>query len=134
VKLVKHVSVVALTLALSTGNAAVCAGWMPSPEARMACCAEGGEYPMHQGNSRRSESERVLTQAQADSCCASSESGKSSQSRPTLVTAISDAVLGAAIVLAPSVPALVLSDGWRTAVPIPSALIPKHVLFSVFRV
>ena len=54
---------------------------------------------MHKGDSHRSASERVLTQAQADSCCASAEGRKSTQSSPSLVTAITAAVLGVGVVL-----------------------------------
>jgi hypothetical protein len=89
---------------------------------------------MHKGDSQRSGSERVLTQAQADSCCASSERENSSQSSPSFVAAITAAVLGPAIILPPSVPALVLTDGWRTAAPTPTPPVPKHVLLSVFLV
>jgi hypothetical protein len=89
---------------------------------------------MHKGGSDRAESERVLTQAQADSCCAAAEGQNSNQSNPSFVTVISAAVLGAGIVLPPVVPALVLSDGWRTSAPIPIAPVPKHVLLSVFLV
>jgi len=100
----------------------------------MACCAEGVECPMHKGDSHRSGSERVITQAQADSCCAAAESQNSNQSNPSFFTAITAAVLGVGVVLPPCVPALVLSDAWRTSAPIPSAPVPKHVLLSVFLV
>jgi hypothetical protein len=132
-RLVQRLAALALTFGLMAGNAAICAGWLPSPEARMACCADGGECPMHRGDSHRSGSERVLTQAQADSCCASSE-GKNSKSTPPFDVAITAAVLGAGTVLPANVPALVLSDGWRTSAPIPVAPVPKHVLLSVFLV
>jgi hypothetical protein len=131
-RFVQRLSAVALTLALVGGNAAICAGWMPTPEARMACCADG-ECPMHKGDSHSSASE-LLTQAQSDSCCASSEGKTSNQSNPTFVAAITAAVLGAGTVLPATVPALVLSDGWRTSAPIPIAQVPKHVLLSVFLV
>jgi hypothetical protein len=98
----------------------------------MACCADAS-CPMHK-DSDSSGSARVVTQAQADSCCAASEREDSSQPSPAFVAAISAAVLGTASVLPASVPALVLSDGWRTTVPIPTAPIPKHVLLSVFLV
>src|SRR5262245_3843326 len=114
------------------GNSAICAGWKPTPEARMACCADGVECPMHKGDSHRSGSERVLTQVQADSCCASSERENSNQANPSLVTAITAAVLGVGTVVPASVPALVLTDGWRTTAPIPIAPVPWHVLLSVF--
>ena len=134
VRLVQRLAALALTFGLMAGNAAICAGWMPTPEARMACCADGVECPMHKGDSHRSGSARVLTQAQADSCCASAEGQNSNQSNPSFVTAITAAVLGVGVVLPANVPALVLSDAWRTSAPIPVAPVPKHVLLSVFLV
>ena len=134
VRLVHRLAALALALGLVAGNAAVCAGWMTTPEARMACCADGVECPMHKGDSRRSTPERVITQAQADSCCAAAESQNSNQSNPSFVTAITAAVLGVGVVLPANVPALVLSDAWRTSAPIPIAPVPKHVLLSVFLV
>ncbi len=89
---------------------------------------------MHKGESQGTGATRVITQAQADSCCASSEGERSGQSHPGSVTTISIAVLGTGVVLAVPVPALVLSDAWRATAPIPFAAIPKHVLLSVFLV
>jgi hypothetical protein len=117
---------------LIAGNAAVCAGWMPTPEARMACCAEDGACPMHKGESQGRGSHHGLSQVDADNCCASSERENSSPSTPTFVAAIPLAVLGPATVLPISVPPLVLSDDWRTVLPTPTTLVPKHVLLSVF--
>jgi hypothetical protein len=133
-RLLQRLAALALTFGLMAGNAAVCAGWLATPEARMACCAEGGDCPMHKGDSQSSGSERVLTQAQADSCCASSERENSNQSNPSFATAITAAVLGVGIVVPADVPALVLSDAWRTSAPIPIAQVPKHLLLSVFLV
>ena len=133
VGLVQRLAALALTFALVAGNAAICTGWKPTPEARMACCADGCECPMHKGDSHGSGSERVLTQAQADSCCASSESKNSNLFSPTFVTAFT-AVRGDGIILPANVPALVLSDGWRTSAPIHIEPVPKHVLLSVFLV
>lgn len=131
--LVQRLAALALTFALIAGNDAICAGWMPTPEARMACCADGCECPMHKGESHGSGSARVLTQAQADSCCASSESKNSNQFSPAFVAVITAAVLGAGNVLPANIPALVLSDEWRTSAPIPVTPVPKHLLLSVFR-
>lgn len=133
VKLVYRLSALALSLALIAANGAVCAGWALTPEARMACCFES-TCPMHKGESQGSNSERSISQVQADSCCASSEHRKSSESSPTFVAAVPSAVLGAGVVLPAVAPALVLSDGWRTVAPIPTAHVPKHVLLSVFLV
>jgi hypothetical protein len=134
VGLVHRLAAALLCLGLSAGNPAVCAGWAPTREARMACCAEGGDCPMHEGDSRGSGSERVLTQAQADSCCGSSEPENSNQPNSSFATAITAAVLGVGSVFPASVPALVLSDAWRRSAPLPVAPVPKHVLLSVFLV
>ena len=133
-RLVHRLAALALTFGLMAGNAAICAGWMPTPEARMACCADDADCPMHMGDSHGPGAARPLTQAQADNCCASSESKNSSQSSPTFVAAITAAVIGVGTVLPANVPALVLSDGWRTSAPIPVAPVQKHVLLSVFLV
>jgi hypothetical protein len=117
---------------MATGNLALCAGWAATPEARMACCADEN-CPMHKGG-ESSKSERVISQAQADACCAVSEGQQSNQSTPTFVTVISSAVLGIGVVIPMPAPALVLSDSWRTVAPIPIAHVPKHVLLSVFLV
>lgn len=130
-----RLSAVALSLALLAGNVALCAGWAAAPEARMACCSEGGSCPMHKSDADSSRSQqRVITQAQADGCCASSEREESSQSTPTFAPTISSAVLGPAIALPENVPALVLSDAWRTVTPLPASVVPRHVLLSVFLV
>ena len=89
---------------------------------------------MHAGKSQDSGSDRLLTQVEADSCCASSEREDSSRSTPTFAAAISFAILGPGVVLPTIVPALVLSDDWRTFSPIPTGPVPKHVLLSVFLV
>lgn len=133
-RLVQRLATVALAFGLLTGNAASCAGWMPTPEARMNCCADGGACPMHKGDSHRSGSGRVLTQLQADNCCTSAEGQRSNQSNPSFVFAITSAVLGVGVVLPPDVTALVLSDAWRTSAPIPVAPVRRHVLLSVFLV
>jgi hypothetical protein len=127
-------SVVLLSLALAAGNAAVCAGWAATAEERMACCADGGECPMHKGRSDESASDHVITQAQADACCASSERDQSNSSSPTAIAGISAAVLGAGVVLPAVTPSLVLTDGWRTGGPIHRPAVPRHVLLSVFLV
>ena len=77
---------------------------------------------------------KVLTQVEADNCCLPPSRRTPEPVNPTVVAAISVAVLGVGIVLPASVPALVLSDAWRTSAPIPIAPVPKHVLLSVFLV
>ena len=123
-----------LAVLVSAGNAAICAGWAPTPEARMECCSGEEPCPMHKGEPGKDESEHSVSQAHADSCCASSERDSSNQSTPSSVASISSAVLGTGIVLPALVPALVLSDGWRTVAPILSPPVPRHLLLSVFLV
>jgi hypothetical protein len=72
--------VVVLLAALTAGNTAICAGWASTPEARMTCCQDETNCPMHQGESAQGAASGTLTQAQADSCCATSEQGSSSSS------------------------------------------------------
>jgi hypothetical protein len=130
--LARRLPALLLTFALVASQAGVCAGWMPTAEARMACCSESGMCPMRKADSRESASRRVITQAQADSCCAASEREQSSQSPETFVVAISSAVLGPSVVIPAPVPALVLSAARRTVAPLPASQVPKHVLLSVF--
>ena len=125
---------VLVAVLVSAGNVAICAGWAPTAEARMECCSGDDPCPMHKGESSTDSLQQAVSQAQADSCCASSERDSSNQSNPTFVTSISSAVLGTGTVLPALIPALVLSDGWRTVAPIPTAHVPKHVLLSVFLV
>ena len=89
---------------------------------------------MHEGDSQGSSADRVLTQVDADTCCAASERENSSPSTPTYVGATSFAVLGPGIVLPVSVPSRVLSNDWRIVAPLRDAPVPKHVLLSVFLV
>jgi hypothetical protein len=123
--LARRLRAIGLILALAAGDGAVCAGWVSTPQARMSCCSESSDCPMHKESAHHSGGMSLVTQAQADSCCASSESHHSSQSSPTFVIAISSALLGPGIVVPVTVPALVLSDAWRTAAPIPLAHVPS---------
>lgn len=123
-----------LTALVAVGNAAVCEGWAATPEARMACCNDGQPCPMHKRASDGSTATQTVTQADADSCCASSEQKQSGQAPQAFAVPVSSAVLGLGIVVPPAPPRLVLTDAWRTGVPIPSPLVQKHVLFSVFLV
>ena len=131
--LARRLPALGLILALASGHGAVCAGWASTPEARMSCC-ESGDCPMHTKDAPHSGGTSLVTQAQADSCCASSVSHDSNPSIPTSIVVISSAVLGPGVVVPETAPALVLSDAWRPAAPIPLTPVPKHVLLSVFLV
>jgi hypothetical protein len=129
----RRLSALLVTLALSAGNVAVCAGWMATPEARMACCSEAGPCPMHKSDSPNSNSSQAVSQAEADSCCAASEDDQSSQSSSTFASTISVAVLGTPSQL-PTASDVAPRAASRAAVPLPPSHVPKHVLLSVFLV
>jgi hypothetical protein len=130
----RRFSALLAALALVGGSQAVCAGWLPTAEARMACCVEGRACPMHEANDHSSGSGHVMTQVEVDTCCMASQREPSTPSNPALAAAISVNVLGPSTVLPAVVPALVLSGHWRTASPIPTTPVPRHVLLSVFLV
>ena len=75
VSLLHRSCAVLLCLATLAGNAAVCAGWVSSADARLACCEASGHCAEHDGESRVPGTHRVLTQGDSDRCCASSERG-----------------------------------------------------------
>lgn len=122
-----------MTLALVVGHTGVCDGWMPTPEARMACCAEHGPCPMHESESDDGAATRGFTQADADRCCAASEPDDSAPSQSSVTFSV---VLGLASTPVPSLlpepqPRALCS---RAPVPIPKTHVPRHVLLSVFLV
>jgi hypothetical protein len=128
-----RLAVVFLTFSLVAGQAGVCPGWMPTPEARMACCSEDGPCPRHKSDSEDDGSNRVVSQAEADRCCAASERDDSAPSPTGLAFSVT-----LPLALSP-VPSLLPEpepylNTWRASVPIPSAHVPKHVLLSVFLV
>lgn len=128
----RRLSAVLLAFALVAGHAGVCNGWMSSPEARMACCSDDGPCPMHSSETTDG-STRVLTQAEADRCCAASEQDDSAPSPSGAALLVAPAIVLTAVpVLIPEPPAHV--ELWRASVPLPTAHVPKHVLLSVFLV
>jgi hypothetical protein len=102
---------------------------MPTPEARMACCAKDGTCPMH-GSGSDDRSKRVTSQADADRCCAASE-----RETPTPGASAFAPTIGLAVVpsVIPPVAALVPTPQgrWREHFRVPVARIPKHLLLSV---
>jgi len=126
----RRLVVVLVCLGLVAGDGSLCAGWAATPQARMACCADGGGCPMHAADAAHSDEHGALDQLQADTCCASSESHSSPSS--VSVVAVTWVAASSYVLLPPSIPARVLPDGWRTAAPGPIPPIPRHVLLSVF--
>ena len=132
--LAHRLSAVLLCLGLGAGNAAaVCAGWLATPEARMACCTGVGPCPMHKSHSDNDGATHVMSQAEADRCCASSERDEATPSSPSFVLTVALApVVSPVPFVVPEVgPAI---DAWRTAVPIPESHVSKHLLLSVLLV
>lgn len=123
---------VLLTLALFAGNGALCAGWAPTPEARMACCADP-DCPMHKSEALDSD-HHDMTQAQADTCCALSEGRPSEPSKAALVAMAVAAGPGPGTLLPQVDPALTVRTAWPHVHPHRVDPVPKHVLFSVFLV
>ena len=120
----------ALSVLLFAGSGAVCAGWAPTPEGRMECCVDGN-CPMHR---RERETDKIsVTQAQADSCCASSEDIPASEVgiRFGSMTVALPVDPGLLVLVAVPLP---LRDGAWHSPPVPIDPVPKHVLFSVYLV
>ena len=128
--LARRAAAVAAILAIAIGNVVACAGWQPAPEARMACCASGERCPMHVSESGGAGSPRVITQVEADTCCAG-ESNRTQSPAAALAFAIASPallpVLGSPVVS----PAVLALDHWRAADPYPVSPVPKHLLLSV---
>ena len=127
--LARRLSTLALAVVLSVGQGALCAGWMPTPEARMACCSGDGTCPMH-GSASDVRSKWAVSQAEADRCCAAAE-----RETPTPGASAFAPSIGLAVV--PSVIPLVAPLGptprgpWREHVPDPVTRLPRHLLLSV---
>lgn len=129
----KRVSAVFLTFAFAASQAGVCAGWVATPDARMACCSDDGQCPMHKSESEDDGSKRVVSQAEADRCCAASEQDGAAPSPSHVAFAISlGVVISPVPVLIPEAEAH--ADIWRASVPRPAARVPKHLLLSVLLV
>jgi hypothetical protein len=129
----RRLAALAAILAISVGNAAVCAGWEAAPEARMACCAADAACPMHQPESHHHGSMQGGSQTQADRCCAASGRNESA-------TATSLFVLSDTITVAP-VPQPILLTGissssrrWRALVPLFRLPLPDYLRPSILLV
>ncbi len=136
-----------LTLSLALGNAALCAGWAPTAEARITCCTKN--CPMHQRRTRHAhghsdvvrgslhsevpQRDSGISQLEADNCCALSEE-RSSESSPISIVMIAGPILGQAIELPAQSPSVLSWDSWRRIPFDRTNPIPKYVLLSVFLV
>lgn len=100
----------------------------------MACCTNPDTCPMHAAGARSSDSHHHPSQSDADQCCVASERERPNQTMPMSVTTPATPALAASVLLPQDVPALVRTDAWRTAVPLPVISVPRHLLLAVFLV
>ena len=126
----------ALVVAITLGAAgwSECAGWQATPEARVTCCSGSGDCPMHGSTESDAGSERVVTQAQADSCCAASDTNDSTPSPGAFSLSLSAALVTSTLTTLAPIAAPPSFETWRTHAPLPVGQVPKHVLLSVFRI
>jgi hypothetical protein len=87
---------------------------------------------MHKAEQHESRASLVITQAQADACCAAASGRESGPSPSPAASAISVAALGTAAVMPAAAPPLVITDSWRVLEPIPLASPPRHLLLATF--
>ena len=128
-KRLRRLTLVAI-LAVATGQAAECQGWLATAEARMACCANEQECPMHKAG-RHSTSSLRISQSDADRCCAQSEHG---DSMPTFTRAAS---VDSVALLPVGLPGVIVSaaawhDHGSELVNSPPSRRARHVFLSVF--
>lgn len=117
-------------LAVAQGTLAQCTGWQATPEARRQCCQSGActrHEPADAG------SQKQISQADADDCCAQSQGSDSSPSGTTFASSMTLAVSSALppVILAP-VRAVPVRVPWQT--PSPPSHVPRHLLLSVLLV
>jgi hypothetical protein len=129
---IRRLSVLLATLALTAGNSAVCAGWLPTAEARMACCSRAHPCPMHESDAHHGSSPDPIDQAHADSCCAASERHEDgAPSSPLVLLPAAPAETPTALAVIPE-PATALRVSHAHAPPAPS--LPRHLLLTVLLV
>jgi hypothetical protein len=118
-----------LVLAFASSGWAQCAGWQSTAEARWACCMSD-DCPMHRAGDEHSTRPTMVSQAQADSCCASAERGHATPSASPHVSSFPIAVLASPI---PALgPDLAVFRARNSRTPTDVSPVPKHLLLSVF--
>ena len=128
--LARRIGAIALVLFMSGGDAALCAGWEVTAEARMACCVSGA-CPMHQSDQHGSDSADTVSQAEADSCCVASESAGPTPTSPAFAMVVPSAIPVQQL-FADVSPLILMADAAREPIPLSGSLVPKHLLLSVF--
>lgn len=98
----------------------------------MACCSDTGPCPMHGASESGSHAERVVTQAQADSCCAASDQSESTPTAPAFSISLTAALVAPLPTIEPVLALSAPLGFWREHIPLPGSSAPKHLLLSVF--
>src|SRR5262245_19229827 len=128
----RRLAAVVAVLALCAGNGAVCAGWQPSADARIACCRTAVSCPMHASDGSGHASRHGITQKQADDCCAAAPQRRDSNTAARTF-------VPAGVMPSPAVPvgspiAASVPPMWRGLVPLRASPVPRHLLLSVLLV
>ncbi|HEX7793652.1 MAG TPA: hypothetical protein VF456_04835 [Vicinamibacterales bacterium] len=120
-----------LVLVLVGGHLAECQAWLATPEARMACCADEQQCPMHNASQHSSGSNHRISQSDADRCCATSEHDDSIPASAKASVADGPALIPVSVagVLAPAATRL---DNPIEQVSAPPTSRSRHVVLSVF--
>ena len=132
-RLFRRTAALVVVLTLGAAGWTECAGWQATPQVRLDCCSGSGDCPMHGSTELGAEAERVVTQAQADSCCAASDTNDSTPSEGAFSLSVSAVLVTSPLSSAAPIttpPASI--DAWRTHVSLHLSQVPKHVLLSVF--
>lgn len=126
---VRRLAALTLAVVLSVGQGVVCAGWLRTPEARMACCLEHAGCARHESESDDG-SQRSIAQVDADRCCAASERDTPAQGTSAFGSAIVLAIVPLVTALVPAAVST-LPGPWGARTPVPVPRIPRHLLLSV---
>ena len=126
----RHIIVLTVIAATVAGDVRLCAGWHSTPEARMDCCQDESDCPMHSDQTLPAAHSTAVSQAQADACCATSEQGSSRST--SQVTALQQPALLVSIAGAPTVvPMPAASGDSRQPLASNSPPIARYLLLSV---
>ena len=119
----RPVAAMLLLLVALASTASVCEGWRASAEARMACCEDETNCPMHAAKPHGQTTRPRVTQLDADTCCASAQSSASTTAPWAYAPIITLALLASPIsVVGPDVAASFVGTASRS----PLAPSPVH--------
>jgi hypothetical protein len=134
VRMTRRLAALIMSVLLVAGAPVVCAGWLPTPEARMDCCTNGDPCPMHEPSRDHDGGNHVITQDEADRCCASSERQRG-ETAPSAAATASIPHPAIAVTPLPFTPSVVVTAHLPEVSP--SALlphVPTYLLLSVILV